>query len=140
MASLIKFPRVTELLRAGIQMLRWAEGKLLYPGQSSIPPMPRSPYVQGPAAGESLAWPRKAEPTKGLFKEGGRAKEGIDVGWREMAGLSLSPMEDLEGRAWRVRQNRAFGTDRAGPAWLCGCPAVTTDTLPKLFKLLLPHA
>lgn len=31
-------------------------------------------------AGEGLALSRKAESTKGLFIEGGRVKEGIDVG------------------------------------------------------------
>lgn len=43
LANLITFPRVTELIRAGIQMLRWAGCKLLYPSQSLIPPMPWGP-------------------------------------------------------------------------------------------------
>lgn len=36
-ANLMMFPRATELVRAGIPMLRWAEDKLLYPSQSLDP-------------------------------------------------------------------------------------------------------
>lgn len=35
---------------------------------------------QGPTAGEGLPLSRNAEPTKGLFTEGDRVKEGIDIG------------------------------------------------------------
>ena len=45
MASFLKFPRVPELGRAEIQMLRWAECKLLYHNPSLVPPMPHGPYV-----------------------------------------------------------------------------------------------
>lgn len=35
---------------------------------------------QGPTAGEGLPLSRNSEPTKGLFTEGDRVKEGIDIG------------------------------------------------------------
>lgn len=41
----------------------------------------------------------------------------------------------LEERAWRMEENRSFNSEPA-QSWLCHCPAVTLDTLPRLFKSL----